>query len=402
MKHILAILLFCVTAFGQSIEIKSLLVYTESPKRLPIVTNSNQLTIEFDVAAINEPNLTIEFRFCDKDWQPYDNTFLLNQGYNTAYNLWFEQIPVPSGDVRYHFKENFPNVDVTFPFSGKWIFRVTNSNDPDIVYATGRFFVIKNQMSVSANLSRYRLNSSQERIIELQRTYELRIDFTLPDTLHPMDLNYVEVIENQKVDYPILIKQDKFDDLRYYETNGSRGFTFIAKDIKPGNEYRQANLLDRNKYQPPLTQAHYDGFDYNRFEQRGSRDFEGGMELVNFKDNYADYMMVEFEYSPISSLMNDIFLVGSFSDWKVLTQNKLEQEGSIYKVTTELKRGVYDYQYVLGNDNDSEVVDIDWYSLEGNFWETTNLYYIFVYYKSLELGGYDQIIGYVVLDSGRL
>ncbi|MDZ7765628.1 MAG: hypothetical protein U5K00_14625 [Melioribacteraceae bacterium] len=40
--------------------------------------------------------------------------------------------------------------------------------------------------------------------------------------------------------------------------------------------------------------------------------------------------------------------------------------------------------------------------MEGNFWETTNLYYIFVYYKSLELGGYDQIIGYTIIDSGRI
>ena len=401
MKKILFILLFAIIVFGQEAEIKSLLVYTESPKELAIVRGANKLTIEFDVAAVSEPSFVIEFRFCNKNWQPYESTFLLNQGYNTAYNLWFEQIPVPSGDVRYHYKDTFPNFDVTFPFSGKWMFFVTDANNPDDVYATGKFYVIKNQIGVTAKLDHYRLNSSQEREVELQRTYEMEVSFTLPDTLYPMDLDYVEIIENLKIDYPIQLKQERFGELRSFETNASRGFTFIAKDIKPGNEYRQTNLMDRNKYQPPLTQAHFDGFDYNRFELRAPRDFNGGLELIDYTDKYADYMMVEFEYSPLTNYSSDIYLVGSFSDWYVLPKNKLEREGGIYKVTTELKRGIYDYQYVLGYDNGSEVEEIDWYSLEGNFWETTNNYYIFVYYKSLQLGGYDQIIGYTILESGR-
>lgn len=402
MKNYFLILIFLLTPFAQSVEIKSLLVYTETPKRLPIVEGSKKLTIEFDIAAQSEPNLIINFRFCDQDWEPYDNTFLLNQGYNTAYNLWFEQIPVPSGNVRYHFKDTFPNIDVTFPFSGKWMFYVTDSNNPDIVYAAGKFYVIKNQMPVNARLFKNRLNSGQERSVELQRTYELRVDFNLPDSLSPMDLDFVEVIENQKVEYPINLLQDRFNDLRFFETNGARGFTFIAKDIKPGNEYRQTNLMNQNKYKPPLTQAHFDGFDYDRFEQFGQIDFNGGLELINFKDNYADYMMVEFEFSPLNIISENIYLVGAFTDWEVLPQNKLDDQSGIYTVTTELKRGIYDYQYVTGYDNGEKVTDIDWYVLEGNFWETTNLYYIFVYYKSLELGGYDQIIGYIIIDSGRI
>jgi hypothetical protein len=129
-----------------------------------------------------------------------------------------------------------------------------------------------------------------------------------------MDLNYVEVIENKKVDYPIIITKEKKSGHRYYETNGAKEFTFIATDIRPGNEYRQVNLRDRNRYQPPLTNAHYDGFDYNRFQQEGTSDFNGGFELVDFMDDYADYMLVEFEYSPESFLRNNIYLVGAFTD----------------------------------------------------------------------------------------
>lgn len=401
MKKILLLTLLAGIVFSQTPEIKSLLVYTTSPKKLPIVEGSSELTIEFDVAAQSEPNLIINFRFCDNNWVPYENTFLLNQGYNTAYSLYYDQIPVPSGNVRYHFKDSFPNFDVSFPFSGKWRFFITDGNNSNDVYAEGKFYVIKSFIPVRATLDKFRLSSSDERVVELQRAYEMRVDLNLPDTLYPMDLDYVEVVANQKVNYPIRLKKDRFNDLRYFETDGSRGFTFIAKDIKPGNENRQADIRDRNRYQPPLTQAHYDGFDYNRFEQRGDRDFNGGLQLVDFRDNYADYMMVEFEYSPLQFISDDIFLVGSFSDWEVLPKNKMQNENGLYKTTMELKRGVYDYQYVTGYDDGNEVENINWYVLEGNFWETTNDYYIFVYYKSQKLGGYDKIIGYTKIESGR-
>lgn len=401
MKNFLIFFFIVASLFAQQVEIKSLQVYTVNNDQLPVVLPGDKLNIEFDVAANYAPGLIIKFRFCDRNWIPYDNTFLLNQGYNTAYNLWFDQIPTVSDNVRYHFKDTFPNIDVSFPFSGKWMFFITDSNDPDIVYSEGKFFVIKPQINVNPRLSRYRLNSSYEPVTELQRAYDLRVNFYLADTLHPMDLNYVEVIENKKIDYPILIKKESGNKHRYYETNGSVEYTFIVNDLRPGNEYRQVNLRNHNKYQPPLTSAHYNGFDYNRFLQEADKDFNGGFNLINYENNYADYMMVEFEYSPESSLSKDIFLVGAFNDWKVLPEYQLTNEGGIYKVTTDLKRGVYDYQYVLGSKYGNEIENIDWYTLEGNFWETSNYYYIFVYYKSLNYGGYDQIIGYARTNSGN-
>ena len=62
--------------------------------------------------------------------------------------------------------------------------------------------------------------------------------------------------------------------------------------------------------------------------------------------------------------------------------------------SVQLKRGVYDYQYVTGKIVNDRVENIDWEILEGNFWETENEYYIFLYYQTVEKGGYDKIIGY--------
>lgn len=397
-------LVFFLTAYlfaQQDIAIRSLQTYTESIQSLPIISNGQSLKISFDVEAVTEPSLIIEFRFCDRNWVPYENVFLINQGFNTAYNLWFETIPVATNDIRYHYEDEFPNHDVKFPFSGKWKYFIKDSNNPDIIYEVGRFYVINEQMPVSVNLKQHRIDKPSSVNNALERTFELSADFNLPDSLYPVDLNYVEVIENQKLDYPIIISRDGYGKYRFYETDGNRNFTFFARDIMPGNEYRQTDLRDKNKFRPPLTNAQFDGIEYSRFYDFGQPDNNGGFRLVDFENEYADYMIVKFEFSPPNPDDN-IFLVGSFTGWEVLPYNQLKKEGSVYTVSFELKRGIYDYQYVSGRRTGDEVTDIDWYIYEGNFWETTNDYYVFVYYKSQRLGGYDQIIGYAKIKSERL
>jgi hypothetical protein len=74
----------------------------------------------------------------------------------------------------------------------------------------------------------------------------------------------------------------------------------------------------------------------------------------------------------------------------------------LMNITIQLKRGVYDYQYVTGDVINNKVENIEWEILEGNFWETQNDYFIFLYYRTEEKGGYDKIIGYKKIKSGAL
>ena len=394
-------LLFIITASlcAQDITVRSLQTYTESIKSLPIVTPGQTLKISFDLEAFSKPSLIIEFRFCDKDWNPYENVFLLNQGYNTAYNLWFDNIPIISDNINYHYEDNFPNEDVTFPFSGKWKYFIKETGSSEIL-AEGRFYVILEEMPLKVSLDQHRLNISRSENPALERSYALSVDFTMPDTLFPMNLDYVEVIENMKLDYPYDLTKSTFEKNRSFETNGNRSFKFYARDIRPGNEYRQTNLRDKGKYKPPLTRAHFDGIEYTRFYDPGEYDNNGGFKLVDYENDFADYMLVNFEFSPDTD--DDIFIVGSFTDWQVLPFNQLEKEGDIYTISFELKRGTYDYQYVSGRSDGETVEDIDWYEYEGNFWGTSNDYYIFVYYNSEEFGGYDKIIGYSKINSAGI
>ena len=126
-------LLLSINIFAQDFEIKSLKTYRAGIETsFPVIDygdgNSTKITIEFDIASDYQPFLNIVFKFCDKNWKPYDNIFLVNQGHNFERNLYFEKLPNDVTGARYHFKENFPSQDVWFPFSGKWIYFITESS----------------------------------------------------------------------------------------------------------------------------------------------------------------------------------------------------------------------------------------------------------------------------------
>ncbi|MFC2135855.1 type IX secretion system plug protein domain-containing protein [Bacteroidota bacterium] len=392
---------------AQDVEIKSLKTYnTGNPVSFPLLIlndqNEQTITIEFDVEAEGQPNLSILFRFSDKNWIPYDNAFLANPGNNTAYNLWYDTLPVSANGARYHFNGTFPNFDVTFPFSGKWIYYITDSFDTGKVYASGRFIVVQPEVDLKTELTKEKLQNAPSASNSSNRVFNITVDFDLPGTYFPLLVDEVEIIENFKIDYPVIIKRNTYGDRRYYEWNGASRFSFTARDIQPGNEYRKVNLSDKNRFSPPVTNAQYDGIESSRYYLPGRKDLNGGSRLVDFRNDYAEYMFVNFQLRPHENIKKKIFLTGAFNNWQVLPQYEMYNDNGLYEITVELKRGIYDYQYVTADIFGDEIKNIDWDILEGNYWETGNIYHIFLYYKEDQLGGYDKIIGYQQIFSGDL
>jgi hypothetical protein len=181
---------------------------------------------------------------------------------------------------------------------------------------------------------------------------------------------------------------------RVFEWDGANKLRFIAKDVRPGNEYRQANLQDINIFNSKNVKAQFDGMEYSRFLLQSKSDNNGSFTLKSPKDMYSTYMNVLFQVKPPQEVFGDVYLVGAFNDWKLSDKNKMNFNGDHFELTLELKRGVYDYQYVVVNGDYSEPNNQNWFVLEGNDWETRNEYNIFLWYRDQENGGYDRIIGY--------
>lgn len=387
--------------------VKSLRVYSsESEISFPIIDNSDilkkSITIEFDIQGNYAPNLNIVFKFCDKDWNPYDNAFLTNFIYNTEYNLWLERLPLRVTGACYHYSGKFPNNNVIFPFSGKWKFFIVDTQNPKKIYGEGKFYVVSPEVKLNVTITKNRIESEIPEIAALGRIITINTFFTLPDTLFESNIKLVEIIENQKISYPIRIYRDYLTDKNYYEWNGSNKFLFIAREIKPGNEYRQTDLRDTNRFYQKNVNAQYDGIETSNFFKKGNRDFNGGSILTNYKNNYAEYLNVTFRIRPPENINSSVFLVGAFNNWQVLPEYEMFDDNGLLNITIELKRGIYDYQYVTADIDNEVIKNINWQILEGNFWETENDYHIFLYYQTPENGGYDKIMGYKKINSGGL
>lgn len=393
--------------FASDFQIKSLRVYSSIDQtEFPLIdlrdSTKGSISIEFDVQSAHITNLNILFRFCDADWKPYENIFLLNPGYNTEYNIWFERLPQRVAGARYHYQGSFPNRNVTFPFSGKWKFFIVDSQNPNEIYAEGKFYVVYPEVKLNVKIDNERSQGYDSDLANLNYTYSIQSSFLLPDSLFSAYIKSVEVIENRKLHYPISINRNQLTQTRFFEWNGSNSFTFIARDIKPGNEYRQADLRDYNRYNSQNVNAQYDGIETSNFFRKGRRDFNGASFLADFRNEYAEYLDVNFRIRPPENITKPVFLVGSFNNWQVLPQYEMFDDNGLLNLKIELKRGLYDYQFVAADIYNDGIQNIDWFILEGNFWETVNEYHIFLFYESTEKGGYDKIIGYRKIKSGEL
>ncbi len=395
------VLIFTSILFSQDIKIFSLKAFINNDETsLPVVTpdpsGKYDLQIEFDVQSDRKPELAVVFRFCGKDWIPTNNIFLSNFGKNIARNLDLVILPSSVAEARYHFKGNFPGGrnDLEFPYSGKWMFFITNEYDTSKVYASGKFYVVRPEVVIRATIKNEQLEDKTYFPKDLSNIFNVTTTFDLPNSMYPSYVDHVEIIENHKMDYPIIVDR-QFNTLkRQYHWDGARKFSFTARDIQPGNEYRQANLTNINKFNSPNVSAQFTGIEYSRFFKEGPPDHNGGSVLTKYNDPNANYMNVKFSIHPPDEVAGDIFLVGAFNNWELAPGYRMNNLGGIYSITIPLKRGVYDYQYVLADYINGEIKNADWLTLEGNSWETSNQYSIFLYYKDPNYGGYYRIIGY--------
>ncbi|HSW53646.1 MAG TPA: hypothetical protein VLH59_01035 [Ignavibacteriaceae bacterium] len=397
---VIAILLFIFDdTLSQDFTVKSLNVYTsDNLTSLPVLTGGNKLVIEFDVQGKFIPNMNIVFRFCDKGWTPTKNIFLLNSQYSTYYFLDFEELPIMVvDDARYHHKSSYPDDrdQVQFPFSGKWRFYLTDTQDSSIVYATGKFFVVQNNVELGVQLKRDELEDQSYWPVELAKAINITTDFYLPDDFHPSFVDRIDIVDNHRLYDPVLIDRETNTLNRFYKWDANRSFTFTARDIPAGNEFRQVDIRDKNLFIGKNVKAQLDGLEYSRFFLNPlNKDLNGGKIFSNYDDEFSTYLNVTFSIRPPEENFQNIFLVGAFNDWKLSLDYKMNESGGVYSITIPLKRGIYDYQYVAADIDYGEILDPDWLVLEGNTWLNSKEFDVFLYYNEQDKGPYERIIGY--------
>jgi hypothetical protein len=390
---IVSAVLSCSAQTIYSERIKDIRINGTGEADFPIVLlDSNPVTISFDVDGTTPENYRVKIYHCDKDWNVTPSSFINDEfrNYSTS------QIPfeiAPSGVKYYRRTYSFRIPGILglerLPQSGNYKIELWDGDTNELL-AGGKIFAVETiEDSALTIYNRY----LQSEISPQNQVNKAVLSFTLPaprmDDANPLYANFVKTVDiyrNREIETPHRIDADNRNSNTFIDGIGTNTLTFMIDNLQSGNEYRRIDLTNTDLFPPYEVLRLRDGADMSRWQWQGAEDHNGTSSLV-IGNRYAEYVQFQFELGrPEENTNEKIYVVGNFNGWKVDEQWKLQYDDSLklYKLRVWLRRGAYDYQYVLNGN--------DWIALEGNDWRTTNVYTALLYYHDVRFGGFDRIL----------
>ncbi len=375
--------------------IKTITFVHDSQNVAPVFNINDNFEFQFDDLFGNEANYYYSISHYDYDWHP--SQLLRNeiiQGFDNqriqTYTNSFNTLQLYS-----HYKIQFPNAQTDFLVSGNYILKILNENK-EVVFSR-KFMLYENIVQVPMQVKRARSikDSNHKHNIDFSIKSN-NLQFQNPNQNIKILLfqngQYNAGITNIKPMYTIgndlIYKYDK-------ETQFFAGNEFLFFDNKSIRiAANNIGRVDSNSgvYNTRLyTNKARSNEVYTNFP-----DVNGNFVVNNFSvENSsieADYAWVYFSLSaPTYFGKKDIYVNGMFNNFAISDENKMEfkEETNTYEKAIMIKQGFVNFQYVIADK--SGIIDNE-NALDGNFFQTENLYNALVYYR--ENGQrYDRIIG---------
>ena len=373
----------------------------------PVIYLNNmkeQLHLQFDVFADDAPYLYYTLVHCDNQWQPTDLP-------KNEYLKGFFQEEINDFTFSLNTFVNYVHYDLVFPtdnmmpkLSGNYLLVVTGEK-PDDVYFTRRFYVVDDKARISASIPRfpYDLNLGQNK-------QEVDLEIMYPDMFNSRADQYssVTIQQNGRWDNavfglkPTYVYPEKLSYINNANTvfeSGNQYLRINTSNFENRPEKTKTVYREENGYVVTL----YDDTRRNTHTYLDDEDLFGEKYIYLEREEFdatkeADYAQVDFFLDwPQYMFGKDVYIIGAITDWRLDDNAKMEYdpERRGYKKSLLLKQGYYDYMYLV-KDIASGTASLA--PVNGDFWETNNMYHIFVYlFDPIE--NYDKLIGYTVIKS---
>jgi hypothetical protein len=360
------------------------------PASIPIQSTRN-LILEFDQLYGDFQSYYARLIHCDANWE---KSRLNNNDFLSEFNDF------PITDYQYSFGTRIPYVHYEWIVphvkrTGNYVIKVyRQGNEADLIL-TRRFMVYDNKVQIDA------LVGMSDGIIERDFNQQLNFSIRYPDltVMNPLEEFNVVIRQNKRWDNaldqlpPTSLKEDLSTiEYRYFN---------LENNFQGGNEFRyfdlrSINVLGQNIASLDRKENRVDAFilkdELNLHRGQGTfQDINGEYVIDNLETDPAnitsDYVFVHFflESTPRSEA---IFVSGALSNWQNTDDNLMTYDSQLkgYTNTMLLKQGWYNYMYYMPEATDP-------YHFEGSYFETENLYEIFVYYRPIGALA-DQLVGY--------
>ena len=367
---------------------------------LPVymLNTSNRLELEFDDLEGNVKNFYYTFVLCDYHWKPANlSAFDYIKGFtqNRISTYRFSSIAF----TRYtHYQAFLPEDNITPTRSGNYILKVFLDGDTSKLAFTKRMLVVEKKAIVSGEV----VQPFTPQLFSTHQKLRFSANIKGLNTFSAAQQVKAVILQNNRWDIAqrnILPTYVRGNVLEYNAENlgifpGGKEWRWL--DLR---SFRlQSDRVDSGAYTKSSTTL----FLKTDIDRSGQRyvffpDLNGMYNISTYETInplwQGDYATVHFSFArpdgnPYTN--RDIYLAGQFTGFQFTDQWKMQYdpETGKYSCSAFLKQGYYNYTYItVDQQNPGQRTE-----LEGNYWETENIYTILIYYKSFTDRN-DQLIG---------
>jgi hypothetical protein len=392
-------------------------IYVKNIKTVRLYNSGNQLSLP--VLNLNGNDLLeLHFDDLDADVKYYYYTYdLCNSDWTRAnlgqfdYIKGFTQTRITNyrfssiAHTRYtHYEALLPDRGMYLTRSGNYILKVFLNGDTSQLVFTKRLMVVDNKAGIMARVTQ----PFAPEFFQTHQKLQFTVDVKALQSFNASQQIKVVVLQNYRWDNAMINVKPTFIRGTTLEYNSENTAVFPA-----GKEWRWLDLRDFHLQSDRVLNADYKKYSTDIFLRPDAslasqkyvyyRDLNGmsSIEAIRGVNPFyeGDYATVYFSFVPPNGVPykeNDIYLFGQLTDYDFTDSLKMAFNPNEGKYETHLfmKQGYYDYTYMAVDKNNPSIHS----QLDGNYFETENLYTILVYYKSF-IGRTDELIGVATFDS---
>jgi Domain of unknown function (DUF5103) len=387
--------------------IKTVRLYTYGNQLgFPVVNlNSNdQVELHFDDLDGDVKYYYYTYQLCNNDWIPVElSQFDYMKGFTQLRisNYRFSSISL----TRYtHYQAVLPDRSGYITRSGNYILKVYLNGDTSQLAFTKRLMVLENKSSLLARV----VQPYAPAEFQTHQRVQFSVSMKGIDAFNANQQVKVVILQNNRWDNAITNLVPTFIRGTTLEYNSENVGVFPG-----GKEWRWLDLTDFHLQSDRVVTANYNKRSTEVFVKPDRpRD---GQKYVYYKDYNgmyissairglnplweADYATVHFSFAPPNGVPypnKNVYLFGQLTNYNYADslQMTFNPDKGIYETHLLMKQGYYDYTYVAVDKNNPAIRN----EMDGNYYETENLYTILVYYKSFTDRA-DQLIGVATLDT---
>ncbi|WEK68200.1 MAG: DUF5103 domain-containing protein [Candidatus Chryseobacterium colombiense] len=391
----LQLLLFSLSGlmFGQNIQ-SIQLFNPQTNDETPVIKMNETLVLSFDDLSNSNQIYRYTIKHYDRNWE--DDNLFFTEFANGSLNGLLDNFQYSFNTLQAytHYKLVFPNDKIQPKISGNFEL-IVYKDSADKPLFKRRFYMVEDNASVALDVSRFvDKNPNLNQRVEVQVVSK---GGDLTSNVNSMSLNVMQnnnpnmVIKNLK---PSTTLGNKllFQQLGLAFPGNNEFYYFDNKNMNMAADMVRATELKDGvnntylhsvwayplnyQYQPDVNGAWY----YRRSDLGIERNAE----------READYSWVYFSIDS-DPMDKELYVLGGFNDFKPSKEYQMQYDEATKKYVAKiyLKQGFYNY--ILATKDANGILNLG--EINGNFWQTENLYQGFLYYAPFGRN-YDGLMGY--------